>query len=120
MNAVTLLRHTETIGAREFRQKLDKILRKPFPCRIMLHNKPALAVLPDEEFLSLLEILEELKDSGLFSKLQKRLQQESKKKHPWFWSKAWQAKELEVDREIKAGRVRKANSVEEFIKELKA
>lgn len=120
MNSVTFLKQTETMGAREFRQKLDKMLRKPFPCRVMLHNKPALAVLPDEEFLTLLEILEELKDSGLWKSLQHRLQQESKKKHPWFWSRRWQRAEREVDREIKAGRVRTASSVEEFLKELKA
>lgn len=120
MNAITILRNTQSLGAREFRQKLDTILRHPYPCRVMLHNKPALTVLPDNAFLSLLEILEDLKDSGFLNKTQKRLASESRKKHPWFWSKTWQKKEREVDRELKVGRIKKANSVEDFLKELKS
>lgn len=120
MNAVSILRATKTVGAREFRHGLDKMLRHPVPCRVMLHNKPALAVLPDDEFLSLLEVLEEIRDAGLLEKVRGRLQAESKKKHAWFWSRAWQKAEREVDREVKAGRVRRAGSVEELLSQLKA
>ncbi len=67
MNAVSNLRTTKTVGAREFRHRLDKMLR-----------------------------------------------------HSWFWSRAWQKAEREVDREVEAGRVRRAGSVEELLSRLKA
>ena len=120
MNAVSLLREMKTMGAREFRHGLDKMLRHPTQvCRVMLHNKPALVVLPDVDFFQILEVIEEIKGSGLWNKTIQKLQKESKKKHLWFWSKEWHKKEGVVDREIKAGRVRRASSVEEFLKELK-
>ena len=37
----------------------------------------------------------------------------------WFWSKKWQEAEREVDAHVKAGRVKKARSAEELIRELK-
>ena len=37
----------------------------------------------------------------------------------WFWSKEWQAAEHEAGADIKAGRVKKARSVEELIRSLK-
>lgn len=119
MNAFSLLRTTEYIGAKELRMGLDKILRNTdHPYRVMLHNKPAVAILPDSQFMELLEILEELKDSGLLEKITRKLHEESKKKHPWFWSRSWQKGERQTDRDIKAGRVYRANSARELVKEL--
>mgnify|MGYP000134401135 CR=1 FL=1 len=40
------------------------------------------------------------------------------KKDAWYWSKEWQAKELEADEDIKAGRVKHFDDVEELIKDL--
>lgn len=37
----------------------------------------------------------------------------------WFWSKEWQEAEREVEGHVKAGRVKKARSVEELIRQLK-
>ena len=37
----------------------------------------------------------------------------------WFWTREWQEAEREVDEDIKAGRVKKAKSVEELIRTLK-
>ena len=36
----------------------------------------------------------------------------------WFWSDDWQAKEREVDEDIKAGRFDSFDSMDDFIKEL--
>lgn len=36
----------------------------------------------------------------------------------WFWSKEWQEGEREAEADLKAGRVKKFNSVEELIKDL--
>ena len=37
----------------------------------------------------------------------------------WFWTKEWQAAEREAEADIKAGRVKKAKSVEGLIRSLK-
>ncbi|OGS05468.1 MAG: hypothetical protein A3G41_07705 [Elusimicrobia bacterium RIFCSPLOWO2_12_FULL_59_9] len=119
MNAFSLLRATEYIGAKELRMNLDKILRcTDHPYRVMLRNKPAVAILPDAQYIELLEILEEIKDSGLLEKTRKKLQEESKKKHPWFWSEVWQKAERKAESDIAAGRVRRFNSARALIKDL--
>lgn len=121
MNAVTLLRRTETIGARDFRRQLDRILRKPSRTwRVMLHNRPALAVLPDHEYLQLLEILEELRTNGLLERVTKKLAKEHKRGHAWFWSRSWQRKEREADKEVTARKIRRARSADQLIRHLKA
>lgn len=121
MNAVTLLRDIETLGAREFRHRLDGLLRRPsHPFRVMLHNKPALAVLPDEDFLKILEILEELKDEGLLERVEQRLAADEKKRQAWFWSAFWQKKERQADRAIKGGKIHRASSAAELVRQLKA
>ncbi len=116
MNAFSLLRATEYIGAKELRVHLDKVLHSSNPYRVMLHNRPAAVILPDDQFLQLLEILEELKDSGLLEAASKRLNRENKKKHAWFWLEAWQRGERQADREIKSGGLKQAKSARELIK----
>ncbi len=37
----------------------------------------------------------------------------------WFWSKEWQEAERQVDAEVKAGKVKKAKTAEELIRQLK-
>jgi len=109
----------ETMGAREFRHRLDQMLRKPSaPCRIMLHNKPALAVMSDDYFLQIMEIFEELKNKGVLKKVSQKLAVEEKKNHAWFWSKAWQKKERQADKEIKSGKKQRVSSAGNFIKAL--
>ncbi|MFN0117935.1 MAG: hypothetical protein ACKVQC_06565 [Elusimicrobiota bacterium] len=122
MNAVTFLRSTDIVGAKEFRQKLDKMLRHPSrPCRVMLHNKPALAVIPDEDFLIMIEIMEELKNEGILDRVTKKLGAEHKKRDAWFWSPSWQKKEKAVDRAIKSGKKpHEARSADEFIRKLES
>ena len=121
MNAFSLLRTTEYIGAKELRLNLDKILREAtHPYRVMLHNKPTVTIIPDDEFLRLLELLEEIKDSGLLKKAAKKLKKETKRSHFWFWAPVWQEGEREADRDIKAGRVKRAGSAKEFFKKIKS
>lgn len=118
MNAFSLLRATEYIGAKELRVNLDKVLHSSHPYRVMLHNKPKVTILPDDRFLELMEIIEELKDSGLLEKAARRFQQESKTKHAWFWSEAWQKGEKEVDEDIKTGRMKRFKSAKDLFKHL--
>lgn len=119
MNALSLLRATEYIGAKELRVGLEKILRTAdHPYRVMLRNKPTVTILPDDQFLQLLEILEELRGLGLLEKARRKLQEESRKKHPWFWSEAWQKGERKVDEQLKTGRVKRFPSVGALFKYL--
>ena len=119
MNAFSLLRATKYIGAKDLRVGLDKILRETdHPYRVMLHNRPALAILPDSQFIELLELLEELKDSGLLEKARKKLFEEGKRKNIWFWSRSWQKGEREVDWAVKAGRTKSFKSAQALIKHL--
>jgi PHD/YefM family antitoxin component YafN of YafNO toxin-antitoxin module len=119
MNAFSLLKATEYIGAKELRVNLNKILRRPdHPYRVMLRNKPAIAILPDEQYIELLEILEDLRESGLLEKTRKKLQEESKRKHPWFWSESWQKGEREADADRAAGRIKTSKSARALIKDL--
>ncbi len=121
MNVVSLLRKTETMGAREFRYNLDKMLRNPpRPCRIMLHNKPALVVLSDDDFLQIIEVMEELKNEGVLERVTKNLKMEHKKRPTWFWNKTWQKKEKRADTELKSGKVHHARSAKDLIKQLKS
>lgn len=119
MNAFSLLRATTCIGAKELRMNLDSILRGPgHPYRVMLHNKPTVAIIPDAQFLQLLELLEELKDSGLLEQAVRKLRADSKKKHAWFWTPDWQAGEETVDQEVRSGRMKKYKSGKALFKEL--
>jgi hypothetical protein len=85
----------------------------------MLRNRPSVAILPDRQFLYLLEILEEVKDAGLLEPILRRRQQESRRDNPWFWSESWQAGERRADRDIRAGRVRRFRSPRSLLKDLK-
>lgn len=121
MNALSLLRATEYIGAKELRLRLDEILREPqHPYRVMLRNKPAFAIIPDQQFLELLELLEELKDSGVLASAARKLKRESKKKHAWFWAEEWQKGERQADADVRAGRVKKSGSAAALAKQLGA
>ena len=121
MNAITFLRSVETMGARQFRKNLDHFLRSPSqPFRIMLLNRPAFAVLPDDDFLQVLEVFQELKNEGILKRVKRKLERAHRKRQAWFWSKSWQKKERQADRDIKKGRIFKAHSVAEFIHQLDA
>lgn len=41
------------------------------------------------------------------------------KSQAWFWSKAWQKKEKEADKDIREGKVKSFSSVESLLKDLR-
>ena len=118
MNTFSFLRATEYIGAKELRVHLDKVLHSTHPYRVMLHNKPTATILPDGQFLQLLELLEELRGSGLLEKAARSLKRQSRKGNIWFWNEAWQKGERKVDVEIRRGKLKRANSAAALIKTL--
>lgn len=118
MNAISFLKTTRQIGAKEFRLNLNRILtHTKHPYRVMVHNKPVFAVIPDADFLDMLEMLQELDQAGLLDKAAKKLQADSKSKHPWFWTAKWQAGELAADKDIKAGHVKRAKGTADLLKQ---
>ena len=118
MNSFSLFRATEYIGAKELRVHLDKVLHSTHPYRVMLHNKPAAAILPDGQFLRLLELLEELRGSVLLEKAARNLKKQNKKGNIWFWNEAWQKGERKVDAEIRRGKLKRTSSASDLIKTL--
>ncbi|MFN0117026.1 MAG: hypothetical protein ACKVQC_01865 [Elusimicrobiota bacterium] len=119
MNVIGLFRSTEYIGAKELRVHLDKILKSNHPLRVMLHNKPTVAIIPDDKYMELLEFMEDMRESGLLSKAVKRFHSKSRKKNAWFWSEEWQKGEKEVEKEIRFGKKpRRAASAKDIIDEL--
>lgn len=119
MNAFSFIRKTHNIGARAFRARMESILREPRGhYRVHVHNTPAVAVIPDDEYLRMLEVLQEIEDMGLSEQVMGRLRRENRRKFPWFFSPEWQAKEREVDRHLRAGRVKRSKSLEVLSSEL--
>ena len=119
MNAVSILNDAETVGAKEFRSRLPDILRHPtHTYRVMLQNKFSVAVLPDYQFAQILEMFQELQNAGVLGPVIDRLQKESKRKNPWFWSSAWQKGHRASRADVKAGRVKRFSSVCDLLKDL--
>lgn len=57
-----------------------------------------------------------LKDPNLEKELAKA--QTIDTSQAWFWTKEWQARERKADEDIKKGRIKKFDSVEDLIKDL--
>lgn len=47
------------------------------------------------------------------------LYRESLKEQAWFWTKEWQEAEWEVDEEIKKGKIKTVDSLDELMKDFK-
>lgn len=119
MNAISVLNAAETVGAKEFRSRLPKILRHPTHAyRVMLQNKFSVAVLPDHQYAQILEMLQELQNAGLLGPVIERLQKESRKTNPWFWSQAWQKSHRASKADVKAGRTKRFSSIKALLKDL--
>lgn len=120
MNAVSVINSAETVGAKEFRSRLPEILRNPTHAyRVLLQNKFSVAVLPDYQFAQILEMLQELQNAGLLAPVIERLQKQSRKKNPWFWTPAWQKGHRASQVDVKAGRVKRFYSLQGLLKDLK-
>lgn len=119
MNIISWFRRMTTLGARELRARLPDILRdRTRPYRVFVHNKPAVTIVPDDQFLFLMEVIQEVQNMGLLDKAISRIRDESKQRHPWFWSESWQQAHRSAEDDIAAGRVQEYGSVEDLIKGL--
>lgn len=108
-----------TVGARDLRSMLPSILRdRNHIYRVMVHNRPAVTILPDSQYLFLMEIVQEVQNMGLLPDVIDRLERNSKKSNPWFWSPEWQKGHQAAEADISAGRVKEYASMDDLIKAL--
>ena len=119
MNAITFLKTTQPIGAKALRLNLGRILtHADHTYRVMVRNKPVFALIPDADFMDMLEALQQLQQSGLLDKAAEMPRADSKSESRWFWTHRWQAAERAADKDIKARRLRRAKGSAGLFKQL--
>lgn len=69
MTAVSLLRKAKPVNVREAQAKLSQLIRSKSPSMVVSHGKPVSFLVPYEEMLDLLEMLDELKDTRLLREI---------------------------------------------------
>lgn len=69
MTTAALLRKARPVNVREAQAKLSQLIRSKMPSLVLSHGKPMSFLVPYDEMLDLLEMLEELKDQKLLKEL---------------------------------------------------
>ena len=69
MTAKSLLRQAKPVNVREAQAKLSRLIRSKTPSLVLSHGKPVSFLVPYEEMLDLLEMLDELKDQRLLQEV---------------------------------------------------
>lgn len=119
MNLVAQIRNMVTIGSKDLRLQLKSILKdRTHTYRVLIHNRPAVAIVPDAQFLFLMEIVQEIQNLGLLEKVLERVKQGSRISHPWFWTRGWQEGHKAAEADIEAGRIREYQSMKEMFDDL--
>lgn len=65
MNAASILLRSKKVGVRSFRDSASKYIRAHQPIVITEHGAPESVLLPYEDMLEIVDILDELQDEGL-------------------------------------------------------
>ena len=71
MTPKSLLRRAKPVNVREAQAKLSRLIRSKTPSLVLSHGKPVSFLVPYEEMLDLLEMLDELKDQRLLEEIAK-------------------------------------------------
>lgn len=69
MTVATLLKKARPVNVREAQAKLSQLIRSKMPSLVLSHGKPVSFLVPYDEMLDLLEMLEELKDQKLLKEI---------------------------------------------------
>jgi len=69
MTTVSLLRAAKPVNVREAQAKLSRLIRSKSPSMVLSHGKPVSFLIPYDEMLDLLEMLDELKDKKLLQEI---------------------------------------------------
>ena len=65
MNAATILLKAKKVGVRSFRDSVSRYIREHRPIVITEHGTPESVLLPYEDMLEIIDVLDELQDEGL-------------------------------------------------------
>lgn len=71
MSAISLLRNAKPVNVREAQAQLSKLIRSKSPSMVLSHGKPVSFLVPYEDFMDLVETLDELKDKKLLGEIEK-------------------------------------------------
>ncbi|MBI5410585.1 MAG: hypothetical protein HZA21_01185 [Nitrospirae bacterium] len=71
MTTAALLRKAKPVNVREAQAKLSQLISSKVPSLVLSHGKPVSFLMPYEEMLDLVEMLEELKDQKLLKEIAK-------------------------------------------------
>lgn len=69
MTTASLLRKAKPVNVREAQAKLSQLIRSKAPSMVFSHGKPVSFLIPYEEMLDLVELLDELKDKKLLQEI---------------------------------------------------
>ncbi len=69
MTTASLLRKAKPVNVREAQAKLSRLIRSKSPSMVISHGKPVSFLIPYEEMLDLVEMLDELKDTKLLREI---------------------------------------------------
>lgn len=69
MTTKTLLRRAKPVNVKEAQARLSTLIRSKTPSLVLSHGKPVSFLVPYEEMLDLLEMMDELKDQRLFEEI---------------------------------------------------
>ncbi len=71
MSPSTLLRKAKPVSVREAQAKLSQLIRLKSPSMVVSHGKPVSFLVPYEDMLDLVEMLDELKDTRLVKEIER-------------------------------------------------
>ena len=69
MTTASLLRKAKPVNVREAQAKLSRLIRSKSPSMVLSHGKPVSFLIPYEEMLDLLEMVDEMKDKTLLKEI---------------------------------------------------
>lgn len=69
MSTKTLLKEAKPVNVREAQAKLSKLISSKEPSLVLSHGKPVSFLIPYDEMLDLLDLIDELKDKLLLEQI---------------------------------------------------
>jgi antitoxin (DNA-binding transcriptional repressor) of toxin-antitoxin stability system len=71
MTTATLLRKAKPVNVREAQARLSRLISSKMPSLVLSHGKPVSFLMPYDEMLDLVEMVEDLKDQKLLKEIAK-------------------------------------------------
>jgi antitoxin (DNA-binding transcriptional repressor) of toxin-antitoxin stability system len=70
MSVINLLRKAKPVNVREAQAQLSKLIKSKSPSMVLSHGKPVSFLVPYEDMLDLVELLDELKDKKILGEIE--------------------------------------------------